>query len=170
MTEAGPPGPEVAFGLGSNIGDKAKHIRDAARRLVDDGLVEALAVSSLYRTPPWGPVEQDWFVNACAVGRTALSPHDLLARIKSLETALGRTATVRWGPRVIDIDILYYGDLALDTPGLTLPHREMLQRPFVLVPLAELRPERRIGGLAVRESLLRLAPHAVEWVAAPPSA
>ena len=141
---------EVGVSLGSNIGDKAAHIRAAVAALGNDGVLADLTVSSLYRTAPWGHVvEQDWFVNACAFGFTSLAPTDLLSRCKIIEKRLGRTATVRWGPRVIDIDLLYYGDLTLDTPGLTIPHKDMLQRAFVLVPLAEIRPEQIIGGTTV---------------------
>lgn len=140
---------EVGFGLGSNVGDKQGHIARALAALEATGLAQGLQSSSLYRTAPWGPVEQDWYVNGCTVGTTTLSPEDLLTRVKALEVALGRVETIRWGPRVIDIDILYYGDLALDRPRLTLPHREMLNRAFVLVPLAELRPAQRIGGTTV---------------------
>jgi 2-amino-4-hydroxy-6-hydroxymethyldihydropteridine diphosphokinase len=154
---------EVGLSLGSNIGDKAATVRRALERLDATGTVTDLTVSSLYRTAPWGHVvEQDWFVNACAVGVTRLAPEALLDAVKRLEIELGRTATVRWGPRVIDIDILYYGDLALDTPGLTLPHREILNRAFVLVPLAEIRPDRRIGSVTVREAMQSLGAGGVE--------
>ncbi|MDX7953761.1 2-amino-4-hydroxy-6-hydroxymethyldihydropteridine diphosphokinase [Lichenihabitans sp. Uapishka_5] len=139
-------GVEVGFSLGSNLGDKAGVIGRALDTLVATGAVAELTVSRLYRTAPWGHVtDQDWFLNACAVGRTTLSPEALLEACKATERQLGRRDTVRWGPRVIDVDILYYGDLSLDTPGLTLPHRDMLNRAFVLVPLAEIQPERRIG-------------------------
>ena len=141
----------IGLGLGSNIGDKAGHVRRAASLLRDRGIVPDLVLSSLYRTAPWGGVDQDWFVNACAVGHTALAPKTLLAAVKALETAIGRTATVRWGPRVIDIDILYLGDLALDTPDLVLPHREVMRRPFVLIPLAELVPGVVLGGRSVAD-------------------
>ena len=142
---------EVGFGLGSNIGDKAAHVRRAAALLEERGLAQAVELSPLFRTAPWGPVEQESFVNACAVGRTALRPHALLAAIKALEVEIGRTVTVRWGPRVIDIDLLWYGDLVLDDPALVLPHRDMANRAFVLVPLATLRPELRLGGRRVAD-------------------
>jgi len=150
----GPPSVEVAFGLGSNVGSKADYIAKGLRVLEAAGIARDLRRSSLYRTPPWGPVPQDWYVNACAVGTTALEPLDLLRRIKAAEVALGRFETERWGPRVIDIDILYYGDLALRVPHLTLPHAEMMNRAFVLVPLAELRPDRVVGGRRIAEAAL----------------
>ncbi len=148
-------GVEVAFGLGSNIGDKAAHVQAAAARIEASGTARGLVLSSLYRTAPWGPVDQDWFVNACAWGTTDLAPEDLLRRVKAIEAELGRIATVRWGPRVIDIDILYYGSAELETPDLVLPHREILNRAFVLVPMAEIRPAHRIGGTSVAEAAER---------------
>ena len=140
---------EVALGLGSNIGDKAANIARALEMLEISGLVQGLESSGLYRTAPWGPVEQDWYVNACAVGNTVLPPLELLGRVKAMETTLGRVETVRWGPRIIDVDLLYYDDVELDTPTLKLPHPGLLKRAFVLVPLAELRPKRRIFGTTV---------------------
>ncbi len=153
---------EVAFALGSNVGDKAGHIERALAALEATGLACGLEVSARYRTAPWGPVAQDWYVNCCAVGMTAVPPRDLLARVKALEVALGRVETVRWGPRVIDIDILYYGTEVIDTPALTLPHPEMLKRGFVLIPLAELRPERRIGGMTIAAAATRCDPEGIE--------
>ena len=147
---------EVVLSLGSNIGDKAGFIREALALLQRDGTVRDLVVSSLYRTAPWGDVPQDWFVNACAVGVTDLSPHALLERVKAIERAIGRTDSVRWGPRVIDIDIVDYAGAVVATPDLTLPHKEALNRAFVLVPLAEIRPDRRIGGVTLRAAIDRL--------------
>jgi 2-amino-4-hydroxy-6-hydroxymethyldihydropteridine diphosphokinase len=147
---------EIALGLGSNIGDKVGHLRHAVALLEDSGTVRRPVLSSIYRTAPWGPVEQDWFANACLWGFTDLSPEALLGRVKAFEQQLGRTATVRWGPRVIDIDILYYDGTARDTPDLVLPHRELTRRAFVLVPLAEIRPAQRIAGATVAEWASRL--------------
>ena len=166
MTMAARTHTEIGLGLGSNIGDKAGHVRRAAARLSETGVVRGLVLSSLYRTAPWGHVEQDWFVNACAWGTTDLAPAGLLARVKAIEEEIGRTATVRWGPRVIDIDILYVDGVELATPALTLPHKELLRRAFVLVPLAEIRPGRRIGGLSVSEAIGRLGPQDVVRLAA----
>ncbi|WP_245496348.1 2-amino-4-hydroxy-6-hydroxymethyldihydropteridine diphosphokinase [Lichenibacterium ramalinae] len=146
---------EVAFQFGSNVGDKVDNVARAARLLEAAGIARDLRLSTLYRTPPWGGVPQDWFVNACAVGMTALPPRDLLRRVKAVEVALGRVETVRWGPRVIDIDILYRGEDSVDTPELTLPHRDVLNRGFVLVPLAELVPERIIRGVRIADAAAR---------------
>ena len=142
---------EVAFGLGSNLGDKRLNLDRALAAMTAAGIVDGLRRSALFRTEPWGPVVQDWYVNACAVGTTDLSPAELLVRVKALETALGRVETVRWGPRVIDIDILYYGDVTLKQPSLTLPHPGMLARPFVIIPLAQLRPDLRFDDRSLAD-------------------
>ena len=141
---------EAGIGLGSNIGDKAGNIREAVRRLCADGRVRLTALSPIYRTPPWGPVRQDFFANACALVRTAMEPLDLLDLAKSIEAEMGREQTVRWGPRLIDIDILFHGHHTLAGGRLTLPHPELFNRAFVLVPLAEIAPELQIGGRSVR--------------------
>lgn len=146
---------EVAFQFGSNVGDKVDNVARASALLERAGIARGLRVSNLYRTPPWGGVPQDWFVNACAVGLTDLAALDLLRRVKAVEVALGRVETVRWGPRIIDIDILYRGDDVIDTPLLTLPHRDVLNRGFVLVPLAELVPDRLIRGVRVADAAAR---------------
>ncbi len=153
---------DVAFQFGSNVGDKADNVARAARMLEAAGIARALRISPAYRTPPWGGVPQDWFVNACAVGTTALDAFDLLRRVKAAEVALGRIETVRWGPRVIDIDILYRGDDTLDTATLTLPHRDVLNRAFVLVPLADLVPGRVIRGVSVADAAARLDATGIE--------
>jgi 2-amino-4-hydroxy-6-hydroxymethyldihydropteridine diphosphokinase len=147
---------EIGIGLGSNIGDKAENVRRAARELGASGDIRDLTLSSLYRTAPWGNVAQDWFVNACAVARTALAPERVLALFQACEARMGRERIVRWGPRTIDIDLLYYDAVVRDDPGLTLPHPEMLNRAFVLVPLLERRPALAIGATPIAEALGRL--------------
>ncbi len=141
---------DVLLGLGGNLGDPALSIREALRRLEGRG-VEILLVSSLYRTAPWGPVPQPDFLNACAAGETELEPEALLLAAKAIERELGRVEGPRWGPRAVDLDILALGDLALDTPDLTLPHPRLTERAFVLVPLAEIVPDRVIEGRTVAE-------------------
>jgi 2-amino-4-hydroxy-6-hydroxymethyldihydropteridine diphosphokinase len=144
--------PEIGLGLGGNVGDPAASIRAALSALTERGIAEIDRVSSLYRTAPWGGVPQPDYANACAIGRTELSPLQLLDAIKQLEGDLGRVDTVRWGPRVIDIDILYYGDLAMQDERLVIPHRDLLRRAFVLIPLAEIAPDLVIGGRRVVEA------------------
>ena len=141
---------DVLLGLGGNVGDPAATIAAALARLEEAGVIIA-ARSSLYRTAPWGKTDQPPFVNACAVARTDLHPRALLDRILTVESDLGRRRGERWGPRTIDIDILDYDGLALDEPGLTLPHPRLTERGFVLIPLAEIAPDRVVAGRPVRD-------------------
>jgi dihydropteroate synthase len=152
----------VVLALGGNVGDKAKSLRQALRAIAGEEGIELTAVSRLYRTAPWGKTDQDWFVNACALGRTTLAPEALLERVKRLEVELGREPTVRWGPRVIDIDLIAYGNLTLKTERLTLPHPELFNRAFVLVPLAEIAPDLVIAGIRVGDAAARLGAAAAE--------
>ncbi len=147
---------EVVLGLGGNVGDKAAALRRALAALDDEPGIALTAVSRLYRTPPWGKTDQDWFVNACALARTELPPEALLDRVTAIEAALGRSPSERWGPRLIDIDIVAYGDVALRTDRLILPHSELFNRAFVLVPLAEIAPDRVIDGRRVAEVVAQL--------------
>jgi 2-amino-4-hydroxy-6-hydroxymethyldihydropteridine diphosphokinase len=126
------------LGLGANLGDPVATLHDAKRRLATIGTVTA--ASSLYRTPPWGVTEQPPFVNAALALETALDPDALLAALKTVERDLGRVATFRWGPRAIDLDILDYDGVRRNDPVLTIPHARLLERAFVLVPLAEIEP------------------------------
>lgn len=140
----------VLLAFGGNLGDPRATIRKALVRLGESG-VRIDRSSSFYRTPPWGPVPQPDFVNACAAGETALAPLALLALTQSLERELGRVPAERWGPRAIDIDILDYDGRAIDEPGLVLPHPRMTERAFVLVPLVEIAPDRIIAARPVRD-------------------
>jgi 2-amino-4-hydroxy-6-hydroxymethyldihydropteridine diphosphokinase len=142
----------VVFSLGGNVGDKAGALRRALNALGGEPGIELVAASRLYRTPPWGKIDQESFVNACALALTSLAPEALLDRVKRLEVELGRVPAERWGPRVIDIDIIDYDDVALSTDRLTLPHPELFNRAFVLVPLAEIAPDRMIGGKRVGDA------------------
>jgi len=149
----------IYLGIGSNLGDRAETIC-AALRLLAARVGEIIAVSSLYETEPWGVTDQPRFLNAACALETALEPQELLATLKGIEVALGRAPTVRNGPRVLDLDILLYGDLLLDTPELTIPHAGMLARSTVLVPLAEIAPMTRhpLTARTVREHLADLGP------------
>ena len=144
--------PEIGLGLGGNVGDPAETIAAAVRALAERGIAKIEKVSSLYRTAPWGGVAQPDYANACAIGATELSPFDLLDALKKLERDLGRVDTVRWGPRVIDIDILFYGQQSVQDERLVIPHRDLLRRAFVLIPLAEIAPEARVGGVRVADA------------------
>jgi 2-amino-4-hydroxy-6-hydroxymethyldihydropteridine diphosphokinase len=142
----------VGFGLGSNIGDKPGNIRQALSLLESRHIARLTAVSRIYRTPPWGVVDQGDFANACAIGETTLTPYELLAAVKQIEADMGRAPTRRWGPRLIDVDILFLGDHTLDDPELTLPHKELFGRGFVLLPLAEIAPDLVLDGVPVGEA------------------
>jgi dihydropteroate synthase len=154
----------VVLALGSNVGDKVNNLRRALRAIAGEEGIELTGVSRLYRTAPWGKTDQDWFVNACALARTSLKPEALLERVKRLEVELGREPTERWGPRVIDIDLIASGDVALKTERLTLPHPELFNRAFVLVPLAEIAPDLMIAGVRVGDAAARLGAEAAEIV------
>lgn len=129
----------VFLSLGSNLGDREGNLRAALRALPTG--VRIRAVSSLYETAPVGVTDQPPFLNLALSGETPLSPQDLLARLKAIERRVGRTETYRWGPRVLDIDIIFYGSAVLETAVLTIPHREMTRRAFVLIPLSEIAPD-----------------------------
>jgi dihydropteroate synthase len=150
----------IVLALGGNVGDKARSLRRALRAIASEPGIELTAVSRLYRTAPWGKIDQDWFVNACALGRTNLKPEALLERVKRLEVELGREPAVRWGPRVIDIDLIAYDEVTLKTERLTLPHPELFNRAFVLAPLAEIAPDLVIAGVRVGDAAARLGAEA----------
>jgi len=157
---------DIGLGLGSNIGDKPANIARALAHIQARGAVSVTAVSSIYRTAPWGYVEQEDFANACALATTGLEPEALLAEVKMVEADIGRTEGVRWGPRLIDIDILFFGSKAVVSPGLVLPHKDLFKRAFVLVPLAEIAPDLRLDGRSVAEAAARAAPEGLaRWTA-----
>lgn len=135
--------------LGGNIGEPVKAMAAALKMLDADAGTSVTAVSSLYRTPPWGKTDQPDFLNAAAAVDTGLSPRGLIELCLASERALKRERRERWGPRIIDIDILTFGDLEVDEPGLQIPHPRMLERAFVLVPLAEIAPELVVAGKPV---------------------
>jgi len=128
----------VAIGIGSNDGDAPNNVLDAFVRLQQLGTLGAR--SSLYKTKAWGVTAQADFYNAAAILETKLEPHDLLRELKRIEREMGRTTTFRWGPRIIDLDILTYDDRTIDDVELHVPHMLINERAFVLVPLAEIDP------------------------------
>jgi 2-amino-4-hydroxy-6-hydroxymethyldihydropteridine diphosphokinase len=153
---------EIGLGLGSNIGDAPGNIREALRLLRASDVIEITKISSIYRTAPWGYKDQEPFANACALARTELAPEPLLKAVKAIEGQMGRTKTVRWGPRLIDIDILFYGAQSLVSDNLVLPHKELFNRAFVLVPLAEIAPHLVLGGRPVAEAAATIAHDDIE--------
>ena len=142
-----------ACALGSNVGHSASNIDAALAFLQAEDAIEIDAASSHYKTPPWGNEDQPPFINACAIGQTTLNPHEMLKVFKRIEIQLGRTPGDRWGPRVIDLDLLYQGDHACVTPGLTLPHPELFNRGFVLVPLAEIAGDQTVSQRSIADAL-----------------
>jgi len=152
---------KAALSLGGNIGDVRATIADALNLLESAGL-HVLARSSDYRTCPWGKTDQPDFTNVSAVVETALPPTELLATCLEAERRLGRVRHERWGPRVIDIDVIAYDGVQMDTPELTLPHRHAHERGFVLIPLAEIAPDLLIGDRTVAELAARFANDPIE--------
>ncbi len=134
------------LGLGANLGDRAGSIHRATEELDALPGLEVSHVSSLYETAPVGVVNQPEFLNAVIEVQTSLGPEDLLAVILHLEKKMGRTRNERWGPRVIDIDVLLYGNQKIDVPGLTVPHPRLRERAFALVPLAEIAANLHLPG------------------------
>ncbi len=143
----------VYVGLGSNMSDPLARCREASEKLDASPGFKLLASSSFYLTEPLGPIAQPPFVNAAALFETELSPWQSLALLKAVERAMGRVEGTRWGPRVIDLDLLLYGTSIVETPELTVPHRELHRRRFALVPLLELDPSllHPLLGLSLRE-------------------
>ena len=160
----------VHLGLGSNIGDRMGSIVRAIEALASVG--EITAVSSIYETAPFGVADQPAFLNCCVALETQLAAADLLGRTRRIERELGRVAGPRWGPRMADIDILLYGGRRVRTRELVVPHPGLLERAFVLVPLAEIAADRPIPGadINVGEALARVArePGDVRRAAPPP--
>jgi 2-amino-4-hydroxy-6-hydroxymethyldihydropteridine diphosphokinase len=155
---------EALVSLGGNVGDVRDTLERAVAMLCDGREVRLLARSSDYRTPPWGVADQPPFVNLCLAVATDLAPRALLARAQDVERALGRdrAGERRWGPRPVDIDLLAYDDLAVHDPDLTLPHPHLFERAFVLVPLAEIVPDRTIAGVRIRDALARVETGGIE--------
>jgi len=152
--------------LGSNIGDKVDNLGQATALLEAHREIDVRTRSKLYRTAAWGEEDQDWFVNACLAVTTSFSPLALLHVCQGIENELGRVRDKRWGPRVIDLDLLVYEAVTQDDPELTLPHPLITERAFVLAPLNDIAPDLQIKGRSVtawledvgRDGVLELDP------------
>ena len=154
----------VLIALGGNVGDVRATFRKAIAHVC--GMTQGVLVarSSDYATPPWGDEDQDPFINACVEIETELDPHALLFVLQKVEKKFGRTRTKerRWGPRTLDLDLIAYDDVRLDKPELTLPHPRVFERAFVLVPLAEIAPDRVIAGRRVGDALAGLSTEGIQ--------
>jgi GTP cyclohydrolase I len=146
----------VYLGLGSNVGEKLENLRTAISCLGEESDIHVREVSNVYLTKPVGVLEQDDFLNIAARITTTLTPQMLLNTLKKTERTLKRKKTIRWGPRTIDIDILLYDLIEINTENLIIPHREMMNRCFVLVPLIEICDENVLTKYDLQKKLTKL--------------
>src|SRR6202049_3529835 len=154
----------VLIALGGNVGDGRDTLQNAIHNICGMTQAALLARSSDYVTPPWGDQQQAAFINACIEIETSLDPHALLFTLHRIEKKFGRGRANerRWGPRTLDLDLIAYDDVSIDKPELTLPHPRLFERAFVLVPLAEIAPDRIIAGRSVSAALARLSTQGIE--------
>ncbi|WP_308577955.1 2-amino-4-hydroxy-6-hydroxymethyldihydropteridine diphosphokinase [uncultured Parvimonas sp.] len=148
---------KVWIALGSNMGDGRKNLDKAVENMNKNG-VKVEKISTYIETEPYGYTEQDNFVNAVCIAETELSPRELLKTLLGIELEMGRVRLIRWGPRIIDLDILFYEDLIIDEEDLKVPHIEIQKRSFVLEPMDEISPEKvhPVFKKTVHELLLEL--------------
>jgi len=156
MTLADATWQPVGFSLGSNQGDRIAVLHQALDALHANAGLKLTVASGFYETAPWGVEDQASFLNVCVVGETNLAPQALMSATQAIENKMGRVKTIRWGPRLIDIDILYCGDHDFSNDDLTIPHKHMLDRIFVLMPLAEIAPDVVVRGIRVVDALNQL--------------
>ncbi len=147
---------DATLGLGSNMGDKAGNIARSIQELTGDGAIKLVKRSRDYASPPWGIVEQESFVNACISVATRLTPHELLGRCQNVENKMGRVRHQKWGPRVIDVDVLTYGQAQLSAPDLIIPHAYIAERAFVLLPLRDVAPDLMINGATLDDLIAKI--------------
>ncbi|MGZ5871855.1 MAG: 2-amino-4-hydroxy-6-hydroxymethyldihydropteridine diphosphokinase [Bradyrhizobium sp.] len=150
--------------LGGNVGEVRATFQKAIANICGMTQAALLARSSDYATPPWGEEQQANFINACIEIDTSLDPHALLFTLHRIETKFGRDRANerRWGPRTLDLDLIAYDEVSLQKPELTLPHPRLFERAFVLVPLAEIAPNRVIAGRSVASALAQLSTQGIE--------
>jgi len=154
----------VLIALGGNVGDVRATFTKAIAHICGMTQGALIARSSDYATPPWGDEDQDPFINACVEIETDLDPHALLFVMQKVEQKFGRTRDKerQWGPRTLDLDMIAYDDVSMQKPDLTLPHPRLFERAFVLVPLAEIAPDRVISGIRVRDGLASVSAQGIE--------
>lgn len=132
---------KVCIGIGSNLGDRMAHCQSAIHHLRELSSTDVIKISSLFETEPIEREDQEWFINVVVEIQTHLSPEELLVSCQSIEGSLGRIRTSRFGPRTIDLDLLFYGQQVMNTLELTIPHPRLHERHFVLIPLLEIAPD-----------------------------
>jgi 2-amino-4-hydroxy-6-hydroxymethyldihydropteridine diphosphokinase len=154
----------VFIALGTNLGNRLANLQAAIQSMPPEVIV--LAESHVYETPPWGYEDQPSFLNMVIKAETELEPEQLLQYLKGLETELGREQSFHWGPRLIDLDILFYDDLVLDTPPLVIPHPRLHKRAFVLMPLGDIALDlvHPVFGQSIRELLACIDTAGIEQV------
>ena len=153
------------LGLGSNLGSRKQHLQQAVFELENSAANKVLKISSIYETEPVGYVAQPWFLNLVLEMHTNLNPYELLQFVKEIESKVGRKETFKWGPRVVDIDILVYGNKIIKSRQLIIPHPEIHARRFVLLPLSEIspnfiHPEKK---LSIKQMLATCSDNCVKW-------
>ena len=161
---------DVLIALGGNVGDVRATFEKAIASICGMAQAALLARSSDYATPPWADEQQPRFINACIEIETSLDPHALLFTLQKVEKKFGRdrASEIRWGPRTLDLDLIAYDDVSIQKPELTLPHPLLFERAFVLVPLAEIAPERVIAGRSIAVALSKLSTAGIERLPALP--
>jgi len=161
---------DVLIALGGNVGDVRATFEKAIASICGMAQAALLARSSDYATPPWADEQQPRFINACIEIETSLDPHALLFTLYRIEKKFGRdrASEIRWGPRTLDLDLIAYDDVSMQKPELTLPHPRLFERAFVLVPLAEIAPERVIAGRSIAVALSKLSTAGIERLPALP--
>src|ERR1700675_616808 len=159
---------DALIALGGNVGDVRTTFQKAIANICGMTQAALKARSSDYATPPWGDEEQARFINACVESESALDPHALLFTLHKIENKFGRdrASERRWGPRTLDLDLIAYDDVSVQKPELTLPHPRLFERAFVLVPLAEIVPDRLIAGRSVASALAQLSTEGIIRLAA----
>src|ERR1700674_3699029 len=155
---------DVLIALGGNVGEVRATFQKAIANICGMTQGVLLARSSDYATPPWGDERQDRFINACIEIETDLDPHALLFTLHKIEKKFGRDRPqeTRWGPRTLDLDLIAYDDVSIQKPELTLPHPRLFERAFVLVPLAEIVPDRLVAGRSITAALAQLPAAGIE--------
>ncbi len=155
---------DVLIAMGGNVGDVRATFQKAIANICGMSQAVLKARSSDYATPPWGDQQQPRFINACIEIETSLDPHALLFTLQRIEKKFGRDRAheQHWGPRTLDLDLIAYDDISIQKPDLTLPHPRLFERAFVLVPLAEIAPDRLIAGRSVRAALAQVSTEGIE--------